>query len=96
MVTKVRESRTLPKVDADPAELRQTAQQLRRFKSDVESQLSRVNSRVVAMRGSDPQQRKFADEWEKTARSMRSFLSTIDSHAPYLERKAQQLEDYLR
>jgi uncharacterized protein YukE len=86
----------LPKVDADPVELRQTAQQLRRFKSEVESQLGRVNSRVVGMRGSDPQQRKFADEWEKTANSMRSLLSAIDSHAPYLERKAQQLEDYLR
>jgi uncharacterized protein YukE len=86
----------VPKVDADPDVLRQTAQQLRRFKSEVESQLNRVNSRVVAMRGADPQQRKFADEWNRTANSMRSFLATIDSYAPYLERKAKQLEDYLR
>ena len=86
----------MSRVDADPAELRQTAQQLRRFKSEVESQLSRVNSRVVTMRGADAQQRKFADEWNRTAGSLRSFLATIDSYAPYLERKAKQLEDYLR
>ena len=83
-------------MDADPAELRKTAQQLRRFKSEVEAQLSRVSGQVTNMRGSDPQQRKFAEEWDKTARSLRSLLSSIDSHAPYLERKAQQLEDYLR
>lgn len=86
----------MPRVDADPEELRQTAQQLRRFKSDVETQLGRMNSRVSSMRGADPQQRKFADEWAKTASSMRSFLASIDSYAPYLERKAKQLEDYLR
>ena len=86
----------MPRVDADPAELRRTAQQLRRFKSDVESQLGRASGRVSAMRGGDPQQRKFAEEWEKTARAMRALLTSIDSHAPYLERKAQQLEDYLR
>lgn len=86
----------MPKVDADPAELRQTAAQLRRFKSEVESQLGRMNSRIASMRGSDPQQRKFAEEWNQTASSMRGFLATIDSYAPYLERKAKQLEDYLR
>lgn len=86
----------MSRVDADPAELRKTAQQLRRFKTEVESQLSRVNGQVAAMRGGDAQQRKFADEWDRTARSMRGFLASIDSHAPYLERKAKQLEDYLR
>jgi uncharacterized protein YukE len=86
----------MPRIDADPAELRRTAQQLRQFKSEVESQLNRVNSRVNAMRAGDPQQRKFADEWERTARAMRTFLGSVDNHAPYLERKAKQLEDYLR
>lgn len=86
----------MAKVDADPAELRQTASQLRQFKSELESQLSRMNSRVGAMRNGDPQQRKFADEWDKISHSMRTFLTSIESHAPYLERKAKQLEDYLR
>jgi ubiquinone biosynthesis protein UbiJ len=86
----------LPKVDADPDELRQTAQLLRRFKSEVEQQLGRVTGKIASMSGADPQQRRFAAEWDKTAKSLRSFLAAIDSHAPYLERKAQQLEDYLR
>lgn len=86
----------MPRVDADPNELRQTAQQLRRFKAEVEGGLARLNSRVVGMGGSDSQQRRFAEEWQRTASSLRSLLASIDSHAPYLERKAQQLEDYLR
>ena len=48
------------------------------------------------MRNGDPQQRKFADEWDKISQSMRTFLSSIEAHAPYLDRKAKQLEDYLR
>jgi uncharacterized protein YukE len=83
-------------VDADPADLRRFAQQLRQFKSDVEGQLGRLNGQLGGMHWSDAQQRRFSQEWEQSARSMRGFLSSIDRHAPYLERKAKQLEDYLR
>ena len=86
----------MPKVDADPDELRRFASALRRFKSDVEGQLSGLNSQVQRMRSSDPQQQRFATDWDRTARSMRSFLGEIDRHAPYLDKKARQLEDYLR
>jgi len=83
-------------VDADPADLRRFAQQLRQFKSDVEGQLGRLNGQLGGMHWSDAQQRRFAGEWEQSARSMRGFLAAIDQHVPYLERKAKQLEDYLR
>ncbi len=83
-------------VDADPADLRRFAQQLRQFKSDVEGQLGRLNGQLGGMHWSDAQQRRFASEWEQSARSMRGFLASIDQHVPYLERKAKQLEDYLR
>ncbi len=86
----------MARVDADPSELRQTAAQLRQFKSELESQLGRMNGRVSTMRNGDAQQRKFADEWDRIAQSMRSFLTSIESHAPYLDRKAKQLEEYLR
>lgn len=86
----------MAKVDADPADLRRFAQQLRQFKSDVESQLNRLSGQLNGMQGSDAQQQRFRGEWEKSANSMRRFLSSIDQHSPYLERKAKQLEEYLR
>ncbi len=86
----------MTKVDADPDELRRFAAAIRRFKSDVEGRLNSVNSQIGRMRSADPQQQRFAADWERTARSMRSFLAEIDRHAPYLEKKARQLDEYLR
>lgn len=86
----------MTRVDADPDELRRFAGSIRRFKSDVEGRLNALNSQVHSMRSSDPQQQRFAADWERTSRSVRAFLSEIDRHAPYLENKARQLEDYLR
>jgi uncharacterized protein YukE len=86
----------MPKVDADPDELRRFASALRKFKTDADRQLNSLNSQVQRMKGSDPQQQRFASDWERTSRSMRSFLAEIDRHAPYLDKKARQLEDYLK
>jgi uncharacterized protein YukE len=85
----------MAKVDADPADLRRFAHQLRQFQSEVQSQLNRLSGQLNGMRWSDAQQRRFLADWEGSARSMRAFLSSIDQHSSYLENKSKQLEDYL-
>jgi uncharacterized protein YukE len=83
-------------VDADPADLQRFAAQLRRYQADGVQQLDRLSGQLNAMRWSDAQQRRFQTEWDRNARSIRAFMNSIDQHAAYLERKAKQLEDYLR
>lgn len=86
----------MPKVDADPEELRRFAREIRRFKADVEGQLNRLNGHLQRMRTADRQQQRFAADWDKTSRSLRAFLEAIDRYAPYLDKKATKLEEFLR
>jgi hypothetical protein len=83
-------------VNANPEDLRRFARSLRQFKSDVEGKLGALNSQFRGLTWSDDQQRRFAQEWDRTSKSLRSFLQQVDSHAPYLERKARQLDEFLR
>lgn len=80
----------------NPDDLRRFARSLRQFKTQVESQLNGLDGQFRGLSWNDAQQQKFANEWQSMQRSLRRFLQDLDHHVPYLEKKAKQLEDYLR
>ena len=44
----------------------------------------------------DAEHTKFAEEFKGTMKAMKKFIEVSNQHTPYLPRKAQRIEDYLR
>ena len=88
----------MAKAVVDPAELRQFAQDLKRFNSELETQLGGLHSRLNALSQTwrDQEHTKFAEEFEHTIKVLGRFVESSNQHIPFLLRKAERIEDYLR
>lgn len=88
----------MAKAVVDPAELRRFAQDLKRFNNELETQLGALHSRLSALSQTwrDQEQTKFSEEFEHTIKVLGRFVEASNQHIPFLMRKAERLEDYLR
>ncbi len=88
----------MAKAIADPAELRRFAQDLKRFNTELETQLGALHSRLTGLGQTwrDQEHNKFAEEFEHTIKVLGRFVESSNQHIPFLMRKAERLEDYLR
>lgn len=82
----------------DPEEVRRFAEQLKRFTGDVQSSTSALQARFQALGDSwqDQEFEKFSDEFSDTVKALKRFVEASNQYAPYLQRKAQRIEDYLK
>ncbi len=82
----------------NPEELRRFAHQLKRFTSELESQMGALNAQLKSLGQSwrDQEQQKFADEFEQTLQAIGKFTAAAEEHVPFLLRKAERVEEYLR
>lgn len=82
----------------DPAELRRFAHNLQRFNSELQNQMLALHSQFLSLGESwrDAEQGKFGEEFEATLRSIGRFVEASAEHVPFLLRKAERVEDYLR
>jgi uncharacterized protein YukE len=88
----------MAKAVVDPAELRRFAQDLKRFNNELETQLAALHSRLSALGQTwrDQEQTKFSEEFEHTIKVLGRFMESSNQHIPFLLRKAERIEDYLR
>ena len=88
----------MAKANVDPAELRRFARDLTRFNTELESLLSGLNIRMVNLEKSwqDQEQRKFAEEFSVTVKSLGRFLESSSRHVSFLTKKARYIEEYLQ
>lgn len=88
----------MSKAVADPEEIRRFAQLLKRFGSGMEQQLTQLNGQMANLSQTwrDQEQVKFQKEFEDTMRQMARFREAIDHQVPFLLRKADRLDEYLR
>lgn len=88
----------MAKAVADPVELRRFAQDLKRFNTELETQLGALHSRLngLGQTWRDQEHTKFAEEFEHTIKVLARFVEASNQHIPFLMRKAERLEDYLR
>lgn len=88
----------MARVDATPEELRRFAQQLKQFNGDLSQQTVRVQAqfRQLGETWRDQEHARFAKEFEQTMRVIRGFLKISGEHIPFLLRKAQRLEEYIK
>ncbi|QEG39505.1 WXG100 family type VII secretion target [Roseimaritima ulvae] len=83
---------------ADPEELRRFAGHLRAYAEEMKQRNTALASHMNELEQTwrDDQQRKFAAEFEQQMRQLSRLLSATEQHVPYLLRKADQIETYLR
>ncbi|RPJ38509.1 MAG: WXG100 family type VII secretion target [Planctomycetaceae bacterium] len=88
----------MAKANVDPAELRRFARDLTRFNSDLETLLVGLQGRLKELERSwaDQEQRRFAQEFELTVKTLRRFLDASTQHVTFLAKKAGHVEDYLQ
>jgi uncharacterized protein YukE len=88
----------MPQAVVDPEELRQFAQNLKKFNSQLRDRAAALASQLAALNASwrDQEHRKFAEEFESNMKVLLRFAETADQYVPHLLRKAQHIEDYLQ
>jgi uncharacterized protein YukE len=88
----------MAKAVADPEEIRKFAQMLKRFGTGMEQQMTQLNGQMSNLSQSwrDQEQVKFQKEFEDTMRQLMRFREAIDQQVPFLLRKADRLDEYLR
>ena len=88
----------MAKASVDPAELRRFARDLNRFNSDLETLITGLQGRMRGLEKSwtDQEQRRFAQEFEQTVKTLSRFLDASGQHAAFLAKKARHIEEYLQ
>jgi uncharacterized protein YukE len=82
----------------DPNELRRFARNLERFSSELQNQMLVLKGQMhnLGETWRDQEHEKFVQEFEQTLTATHRFLEATQSHVPFLLRKADKVEEYLR
>ena len=88
----------MAQANVDPDELRRFANNLRQFNTELSESLSSLHSQLLGLGQSwrDREHDKFAEEFESTMTVLTRFIEVADEHVPFLMRKADRAEEYLR
>jgi WXG100 family type VII secretion target len=88
----------MPQAVVDPDELRQFAQNLKKFNHELRDRLARLNNHLTALGATwrDQEHQKFCQQFDEHTKIIVRFLEASDRHVPYLMRKADQIDEYLQ
>ncbi len=88
----------MPQANVDPGELRRFARELKNFSAQLQTLISGLHGRMMALEKSwrDQEQRRFAEEFEQMIKTLGRFIEMSDEHVAFLNRKAGLIEEYLR
>lgn len=82
----------------NPEELRRFALTLKEFNSELLGRMSSLSSRLNALSNTwrDQENAKFSEEFAQHMKVLARFIEANNEHIPYLLRKAERIEEYLR
>jgi len=82
----------------NPEEVRRFAEELKKFNADLQTRMSSLQARFASLGDTwqDQEHMKFSEEFKQTVKALKKFVETSNQHAPYLLRKAQRIEEYLK
>jgi uncharacterized protein YukE len=88
----------MSQVHGNPEAMRQFAQALTRFVSQLDSEVKRIDgqSRQVGESWNDAQYQRFIQEWTQTLSVLKRFIGEAPQYAQYVSKKAADLEQYLQ
>jgi uncharacterized protein YukE len=91
-------SAAMPQAVVDPEELRQFAQNLKRFNNQLRERAGAVANQLSALSATwrDQEHKKFAEQFDANMKVLLRFADANDEYVPYLLRKAAHVEDYLQ
>lgn len=87
----------MPQAIMDPEPVRDFANELTRFNTDIKDRMASLQARFAALGDTwqDQEHTHFEEEFESTMQALRRFLEVSNRHVPYLLRKAQRIQEYL-
>ncbi|GBD36945.1 hypothetical protein HRbin36_02074 [bacterium HR36] len=88
----------MPQAIVDPGELRRFAHNLKQFVLDLQQRLQVLHSQMVSLGDTwrDQEHEKFAEEFQQTVHVLKRFMEAAEKQIPFLLRKAEKIEEYLR
>lgn len=88
----------MPNAIMDPENVRRFAEELNRFNTDTLARLGSLQARFASLGDTwkDKEHEKFAEEFQQVIKTFRRFIDISQQQAPFLMRKAQHIEDYLK
>ncbi len=88
----------MPQAIIDPDEVKRFAEELKRFNIDLQTKISSLQARFAALGDTwqDQEHEKFSEEFRQTMKAFKKFVEVSTHHTPYLLRKAQRIEEYLK
>lgn len=88
----------MPQAVVDPEELRQFAQSLKKFNAQLRDRAAALANQLASLNSTwrDQEHKKFAERFDENMKVLLRFTETADEYVPYLMRKAQHIDDYLR
>ena len=88
----------MAQVHADPEQLKRFARDLSTFNLELADMSSRIKGSFASLGDTwrDQEHEKFASEFMQTMRVVDSFIRMADEHIPFLVRKAEHLDNFLK
>jgi uncharacterized protein YukE len=88
----------MPQAIVDPEELRDFARNLKKFNSELREQARSLANQLAALGATwrDQEHKKFTQQFEDGMKMIARFLENNERHVPYLLRKAEHIEEYLK
>lgn len=88
----------MAKAVADPDEIRRFAQSLKKFSAGLQSSMQGLSGQMIALGQTwrDQEHAKFAEDFDQTMRQLQRFAESASEQIPFLLRKADRIEEYLR
>lgn len=82
----------------DPVELRRFAMALKRFNENLNDSASALSGQLhgLAQTWRDAEHMKFSEDFTSNLKALGRFVEANESYIPYLQKKAQLIEDYLQ
>ena len=86
------------RADVTPEAVRQFASQLKAFNEKMDADLKRLQSQFKNLGSTwkDQEHERFGQEFEQTLKVVTRFRQSSERHIPFLLRKAQKVEDYIK
>lgn len=88
----------MAKAVVDPDDLRHFAMSLKKFLGGLQQSMTSMQGQMINLGQTwrDQEHAKFAAEFEDTLRALGKFSASAEQHIPFLLRKAERIEEYLK
>ena len=88
----------MAQVVIEPEQVKRFAEELQRFNRDLQSRMGSLQARFSALGETwqDQEHAKFAEEFKDTLKTLKKFVELSEQQVPFLLRKAQRIEEYLK